>query len=246
MDDGRLGRGVRLMRVRRGWRQSDLAAAAGVSRQLVGLVESGRLTSVTVVSLRRVAEALGCRLELFLDSPGRDLDRLLNAHHGAMHEVFARLIDRSEGWVSAPEVSFSVYGERGVIDALIWHAASRSLVVVELKSAIVDVNDLLASMDRRRRLASGIARDRGWMPATVSVWVIVSDSRANRRRLASHATVLRGAFPDDGRGMRRFLRHPVGSIAALSFLSIDAVGGPRARLGRVVPARRRSSRTEAA
>ena len=116
MDDVKVGRGLRLLRVRRGWRQADLANAAGVSRQLIGIAEGGRLSSISVGALRRVAEALGCRLAVFVDSPGRDLDRLLNAHHGAMHESYARLIASWAGWVSAPEVSFSVYGERGVIE----------------------------------------------------------------------------------------------------------------------------------
>jgi hypothetical protein len=138
-----------------------------------------------------------------------------------MHETFAGVIAGARGWVSAPEVSFSIYGERGVIDALAYHEPTGCLLVVELKTLIVDVNDLMATMDRRRRLASRIARDRGWNARSVSGWVIVADSRTNRRRLATHATVLRTAFPADGRRMRGFLRSPSGSVTALSFLPVD-------------------------
>ena len=60
------------------------------------------------------------------------------------------------GWLFAPEVSFSVYGERGVIDLLAFHPASGCLLVIELKTAIIDVNDLVGTMDRRCRLAAGI------------------------------------------------------------------------------------------
>jgi len=219
MDDRRVGRAIRTLRVRRGWRQTDLARVAGVSRQLISRLELGDLRTVPVGTVRRVVEAVGCRLELFIDSPARDLDRLLNARHAAMHESFARLLRGAPGWHAAAEVSFSIYGERGVIDVLAFHEPTRMLVVVELKSAIVDVNDLLASMDRRQRLALRIARDRGWAAATVSCWVVVAESATNRRRLARHATVLRGAFPTDGRTMRGFLRRPSGQVAALSFLS---------------------------
>jgi transcriptional regulator with XRE-family HTH domain len=233
MDDVRVGRAVRMMRVRRGWRQADLAVRAQVPRQVVGRIERGLLTTVTYGALRRVAEALGWRLELLVDSPGRDLDRLINAGHSAMHESFAGLIRAARGWISAPEISFSIYGERGVIDAVAFHEATGSLLVVEFKTLIVDVNDLMASMDRRRRLAPRIGRERGWNVSTVSTWVIVADTRTNRRRLAVHATVLRSAFPADGRTMRRFLASPSGSVAALSFLPIDAVTATRRRPGPV-------------
>ena len=72
-------------------------------------------------------------------------------------------IAASEDVVVAPEgAPFSVYGERGVIDMLIWHPARRALLVVELKTEIVDVNELLGTLDRKRRLAKRIARERGW------------------------------------------------------------------------------------
>jgi hypothetical protein len=131
-----------------------------------------------------------------------------------------------------------------VIDLLAFHEVSRSLLVVELKTAIVDVNDLLATMDRRRRLAPRIASERGWNVGQVSAWVLVEDSATNRRRLAAHATLLRGAFPVDGRGMRRFLSKPGGGIAALSFLSLDAVSGTSTRLGPVRRVAPGSCRTE--
>jgi hypothetical protein len=119
--------------------------------------------------------------------------------------------------VLAPEVSFSIYGERGVIDILAWHPGRRALLIIELKTDIVDVNDLVGSADRRRRLARTIVAERGWDPATVSAWVIVAPSRTNRRRVAAHEAMLRAAFPMDGRGMRAWLRDPVRSVAALSF-----------------------------
>jgi len=85
-----------------------------------------------------------------------------------------------------------------------------------LKTDIVDVNDLVGRVDRKRRLARDVARDRGWTPATVSVWVIVAAGRTNRARIAAHGAMLRAAYPTDGRAMRRWLRDPVAPIATLS------------------------------
>jgi hypothetical protein len=57
----------------------------------------------------------------------------------------------------APDASFSIYGERGVVDIVAWHAASRSLLIIELKTLLVDPQELVATMDRRVRLGGQIA-----------------------------------------------------------------------------------------
>lgn len=58
-----------------------------------------------------------------------------------------------------------------------------------------------------------------WVLAPETTFAIYGDTPSNRRRLRAHATVLRNAFPADGRQMRAWLRHPVGAISALGFLS---------------------------
>ena len=85
------------------------------------------------------------RVELVARWRGGDLDRMVNARHAALHEAVALLFARHSGWTTAPEVSFSIYGERGAIDVLAWHAARRALLVVELKSEIVDVQGMLGA-----------------------------------------------------------------------------------------------------
>ena len=82
-----------------------------------------------------------------------------------MHEdrAMARGARRVDG-VARGLVAFD--GERGVIDVVVWHADSRSLLLIELKTRIVDVSALMATMDVRRRVARRIARDHGWDPAT--------------------------------------------------------------------------------
>ena len=108
---------------------------------------------------------------------------------------------RFPGWDLAPEVSFSIYGERGIIDLLAWNLAHRALLVIELKTDIADVNELIGTFDRKVRLAWRIAEERGWNPLTVSGWVIVAPGRTNRERIAAHGAMLRAAFPMDGRGI---------------------------------------------
>ncbi|HKG57472.1 MAG TPA: helix-turn-helix transcriptional regulator [Candidatus Limnocylindrales bacterium] len=220
MDDSRLGRAIRAVRLRRGWRQGDLAVAAGVSAPTVSRIESGRLAAVDLGRVRRVADALGMQLELQPRWRGSDLDRLLNARHSAMHEAIASLFARSPGWVAAPEVSFSIYGERGIVDVLGWHAETRSLLVMELKTDIVDVQEMLGTLDRKRRLARRIVADRGWTPATVSAWLVVAEGRTNRRRVSAHRQLLSSVFTSDGRTIGGWLARPNGEVAVLSFLPI--------------------------
>lgn len=210
---------LRQIRQRKRWRQADLAVRAGVSRQAVSRIERGVIHNLPVGSLQAVAIALEARIDLIVRWHGGDLARLVNARHAAMHEAIARFFKSLEGWVAEPEVSYSIWGERGAIDLLAWHAASRSLLVVELKSELVDVSELLGTLDRKRRLAPGIATERGWLSATTSSWVAMADSRANRRAGAAHRAALSSKLPTTGPAMTRWLRHPEGTVNALTFLT---------------------------
>jgi transcriptional regulator with XRE-family HTH domain len=212
----RVGSALRAVRKRRGWRQADVAIRARVSRSLVATIERGHVDTVSLRTLRRVTAALDVRLDLLPRWRGGELDRLLNARHSALHESVARFFGQLPAWLIEPEVSFSIYGERGVIDILAWHAASRCLLVIELKTLIVDVQALVGDVDRKRRLARRIASERGWDALTVSSWVIVAKDATNQRRVAAHRTMLRSALPTDGRTMRSWLLKPEGAVRSLS------------------------------
>ena len=196
----------------------------------------------------RVAEVLEIRLTIEARWRGGELERLINADHSLLHELVARLLDGFAPWLRLPEVSFAIAGERGVIDILAFHPPTGSLLVIELKTVIADANRLAAGMDRKLRLAGRIARERGWEPRTVSAWVVVVDSRSNRRRLAAHRAMLRPAFPQDGHAVRRWLADPSGVVRALSFLSLangSSVSRRHAGVRRVRRAGRGASGTAA-
>ena len=231
MDDFRLGTVIRLVRQGRGSRQQDLSIRSRVSRSAISRIELGQIGSQSIDSVRAVAAALDIRVDLVPRWRGGDLDRLLSRGHSALHESVARTFrDELPAWVLAPEVSFAIFGERGVIDILAWHPGRRALLVIELKTDLVDMNELLGTLDRKRRLAAKVAAARGWDPVTVSAWLIVSESRTSRRRAAEHEAMLHAALPDDGRTIRRWLRDPVGRVAGLTFWTdTRGVGGRRGR-----------------
>ena len=199
-----------------------------MSVPLVSRLEHGHVESLTVRSVRAIAAALEIRVDLVARWRGGELDRLLSARHAALHESVAQHFATLGGWTVRPEVSFSVYGERGVIDMLGWHAATRALLVAELKTEIVDVNELLGTLDRKRRLARSAAAELGWEPSSVSTWLVVTEDRTNRRRIAAHRTMLRNALPDDWRAVGRWLRMPAGGIAAMSMWPAANAGAPAA------------------
>jgi len=257
--DQDVGALVRAVRVRRRLRQRDVAAAAMVPRECVSLVERGHGDRLTLARLRAVAAALEIRLELSCSWRGADGARTVNARHARLHELLAARLAALPGWEQSSEVTFSLYGERGVIDVLAWHGATRTLLVVELKTEIPDPAGLVAQVDRYRRLAPDIAAGRGWRPAAVAAWVVVADSPTNRRQLSRHRALLRNAFPLDGRALRLWLRDPAAAAAqvrgggpgapassrplaasGLGFLSDDGPGSTNATIAPTRRVRRRS------
>lgn len=222
-----MGAAFRAVRLRKKWRQVDVARAAGVSASTVSLIERGHLDQLSLHALRRMATALDIRLDIVARWRGAELDRLLNSSHSALADEVTRWLLSFDGWHVAPEVSFAIFAERGLIDLLAWHAPTGTLLVIELKTQIADVQELVGVMDRKTRLAPRIARERGWPARVISSLVVVAEGPTNRRRVAAHAAVLRAAFPDDGRRLRTWLRQPSERLAALTFFSYSS--GARAK-----------------
>jgi transcriptional regulator with XRE-family HTH domain len=163
MDDQRTGAVLRAIRVQRRLRQQDVALVAGVSQSSVSRAERGHVAELTLGSLRSIAGACGVRMELTPRWRGGDLDRLLAAGHASMHDAVSRLLARYPSWTVVPEATYAFGPEHGVVDVLCWNGAAGVVLVVELKTQLVDINDLMGSMDRRRRLAPRMAAERGWV-----------------------------------------------------------------------------------
>ena len=219
MDWVRLGRSIRALRKRRAWRQVDLAAAAGVSQSMVARIELGRGDRVAPWIVERIAHALGARVLVRIDWNGEALDRLLDADHARLVEIVASLLRRAD-WEVAAEVTFWIRGERGSVDLLAWHAQSRIVLVIEVKSIVPDIQAMLMSFDRKARLGAEIAATRGWRPAAVGKLLVIGESRTARRRVESHRTTFEVELPQRFRDVRRFLvrPRPEKPLRALMFL----------------------------
>ena len=228
MDRARLGRSIRVIRIRLGWRQADLAAGARVSRSFVSHVERGLLGHGHIPALERLCSALGAELDVRVRWQGEGLDRLLDESHADLVERVVALL-KGLGWETAVEVTFNEYGDRGSVDVLAWHEPSRSLLIVEAKSVIGDAQATLMPLDRKTRLGTKIGRQRDWRASTVARLLVAWDGTMNRRRVARLESTFRTAFPLRGRAVTAWLRHPSGSMSGLVFLPDSAPRGTRRR-----------------
>jgi transcriptional regulator with XRE-family HTH domain len=233
MDTVGFGRGFKALRIRKRMRQEDLSAAAGVSRGVIVRIEQGGAARVTVDTLEKVARPLGARVICRLSWNGEGLDRLLDADHAAIVDQVVRIL-RAAGWLVATEVSFNHYGERGSIDILAFDPQSRIALVIEVKSVVPDVQAMLGSLDRKERLALGIARERGWPAVAVARLLVVREDRTARRRIEAHAATFANAFPDRARAIRSWIARPVTTqpMCGLWFLSNESQAVSRQRVRR--------------
>jgi transcriptional regulator with XRE-family HTH domain len=234
VEDLRFGRLLRLLRLRQARRQTDVAEAAGLSQAQVSRLEAGRLEGVPLRSVRTLARVLGADVVVTLRWRGGDLDRLADEGHAALVGATIRILEAA-GWIVQPEVSYSVFGERGSIDIVAWHPRARALLIVEVKTELTSIEETLRRHDAKVRLAPDIARERfGWDAAVVARLLVLPDTTTARRRVRRHELILGRAYPSRGRLVRRWLRNPTGSLDGLLFVAdIRRVNGSAAPVRRV-------------
>ncbi len=126
---------------------------------------------------------------------------------------------QNDGWAVRPEVSYSEFGERGSIDILAFHPKAAALLVIEVKSVVPDLQEMLMRLDAKARLGPVVAKRVDWTAASVSRLLVLPDDRTARRRVAQHAATFAVALPDRTMAIKRWLRSPVGAIAGVLFLS---------------------------
>ena len=108
---------------------------------------------------------------------------------------------KTAGWVVLPEVSFSSYGERGSIDLLGLHEATRSAVMLEAKTDITSVEETQRRMDVKVRLLPKIVRDRaGWRPRNLARILLLPDGRTARHRVEVASALMSDTLPLRTRG----------------------------------------------
>lgn len=209
-----VSRAVRALRHRSRLRQADLAAKAGVSRQAISRLECDGFAGLSVGVLDRIVTAAGASLSVEVRWHGERLDRLIDAIHANVQAQVAELLART-GWIVRVEVSFNRYGERGRCDIVARHARYGTLVVVEVKSGLGDLQETLGRLDTKARLSAHLARELGWEPPTSSVCaLVIAEGRTARRVVSAHETLFR-QFDLRGRAAVAWLQRPTAPASGL-------------------------------
>ncbi|MCI0346058.1 MAG: helix-turn-helix domain-containing protein [Chloroflexi bacterium] len=228
----RLGRLARAARHRLGLRQVDVAARAHTSESTVSRVERGDLRTIRWADLERACAVVEVRVDLSATWRGAEGAALLDREHAALVELIVRELAEAD-WLTVVEYGFNHYGDRGSVDILAWHASSRSLLIIEVKTQIVDVQELHSSLAKKVRVVPDlVARDRGWVASSVSQVLVVGATRTARRVIERHRATFDSALPARTVEARRWIQHPSGRLAGVMFVTEPRRGTLRQGSGR--------------
>lgn len=223
MDALRFGRILRAIRRHLDLTQATVARRAGISQSVYSRAERGDLTGMTVGTLDRILASIGASLVVDIRYQGGLGDRLVDAAHASLVEIVVGVL-RRYGWEVEVEYTFNVFGDRGSVDVLGWHVATRTLLIIEVKSRFTDLQAMLVSLARKLRVVPDAVREeRGWDLAHVGRVVVTYGSAENRSILARHASTFDVALPARAKEIRPWLRHPEGPLSGVWLMSRDLV-----------------------
>ena len=191
--------------------QTQVASAVQVSRGYVAAIEAGT-ANPTLDVVERVGAVLGLDAELVLRRPtlihpGRQRDLV---HARCVGYVDRRL--HAFGWETAREVEIVQARSHGWIDLVAFHPGSETLLVIEVKTQLLDLGSLERQLGWYTRAAGDATRRKGWIPRRIVTWVLVLASDEVDRVIATNRQLLGAAFPTRARGMLEWLadgRHPL-------------------------------------
>ena len=212
-------------RRRLGWTQADLGARSGVSQSQVSRYEAGRMEVVSLSTAARFLDSMGIRASLTLDHPlvARS-DRQRDAAHARCVAYVAGRI-APMGWEVRREVEIHHGRSHGWIDVFAFHAATRSAVVVEVKSAIPDIGAIQRTLGWYTRMAWDVGRSLGWPMRRVGAALLCLATVANQARLAENTELTRQAFPVRAAALSNWLAAPLADLPGAAMALID----PRSR-----------------
>jgi len=244
VSDIRVGRIIRAVRTHAGLTQDDVSGRAGVDRSVMTDLEQGRLEQVSLRTARRLCEPL--EIELVVDARWRGgaVDRLLDRDHAAVVNHVVKAFSAA-GWIVEAEVTFNEFGERGSVDIVAWHPERLVLAIIEVKTALTDLQAMLMSLSRKVRIVPGVlAEQRGWRRRHLGRLLVVVGSTSNRTVVRRHEGLFEATFPSESRAVLRWIRDPSDDLAGLWFVSpvvVRHASSPTSSRARTAPSLSRGS-----
>ena len=210
-----MGLTLRAIRLKAGLSQSELAARAGVSQSTVSRIECGRLGNLPLELIVAVARALQVDLQLVVRWRGPELDRLLDARHARL----VGLVDEAllaRGWEVELEYSFNRYGDRGSVDVVAWQQDRAAILLVEVKTRLVDIQDLLSSMHKKRSVVPETWRaQHGMRPSHVGSVLVLPDATVHRSAVARQSAIFDLDLPERTSAVGNWLARSESDLRAI-------------------------------
>lgn len=200
----RAGLVVRTERRAIGWTQRELARRSGVPQSRISLIERRLARTVRSDEVDRLLTVLGVEYWLGARGPAH-LDLRPSDLLHAKCSAYADRRLRAAGWQVAREVEIGGPRSRGWIDLLAYHPARRLLLIIEVKTELLDLGAIERTIGWYEREAIVAARRRGWTPGRVASVLLILDSVANDGAIRTAPDLLARAFPGRATGFRAVL-----------------------------------------
>jgi transcriptional regulator with XRE-family HTH domain len=215
-----LGHLVHDARLAIGWSQRELGRRSGASQTAISRLERGLRSGLDLEQIQRIATALGGTLRVTFDAPfladrARQRDRV---HARCVAYVASRL--RRLGWLVETEVEIDGSRGPGWIDVLAFHAASGTLLVIEIKTEIHDFGQIQRTLAWYERRAWSPARDRGWAVRRTHPALLLMATDSVDARLRDNRDLANQAFPGRASGLLALVNDPPGGLPVAPSLAL--------------------------
>ena len=149
--------------------------------------------------------------------------KLLDERHAALLRAVATVL-QGLGFEVHVEYTFNIWGERGSIDILAWHPLFRATLPIEVKTRLVDLQDLFATTGRKRRLLAAICRAESWESVAAASLIVLPEEGWARSGVRKFAPLFDTAFPARTVEVRQWLHRPSGDLRGIWFFANDRPG----------------------
>jgi len=192
----------------------------------MSLLERGMIARLSIVEAERVCSSLGATLVLGVEAPvliagPRQRDA---AHARCVAYVARRLI--AEGWLVQREVQIGSPSRPGWIDILAFNPVGLVLLVIEVKTELIDLGGLERQLRWYVREAPRAATQFGWQPEALQGCVLLLSTSAIDDRIRENAAGVRQIFPRRWRDLVQVVRGETISGRGWGIAMID----PRSRV----------------
>jgi len=223
-----VGRTIRSVRVGLRWSERELAARLGTSQRAVQRLESGRLKRIDSDLATRAMRLLGIRVSVDANVPAvPNRTEQKDAVHGWCSSYLARVL-RRRGWEVRAEVEIGRDRFRGWIDLLAYRPSDGTLVVIEIKTRIDDLGQIIRTIGWYARSARESAPAYGWRPRRVMRLLAVLATAETETRLEVQRDLVRGEFPATSAAIAAWMDDPRALPAAAGVVLIDPASRRRA------------------